>query len=216
MKTGAIFDMDGLLFDTEVVYNEEWKIIADKHNLEFHPEMLDQMRGMSGASMYKVMNTYWPDIDAEQITKEFFEDARETMKWKVPVKPGVEALLEYFKENGVKCAVASSSPLDLILSNLRVAHIDSYFDVVVSGQQVVHGKPAPDIFLLAASKLGFDPHDCYVFEDGPNGLHAGVAAGCSTIMVPDLIKPTEELHEICTGIYPTLEAVMEAIKQGKC
>lgn len=216
MKTGAIFDMDGLLFDTEVVYNEEWKVVAKEHHLEFHPEMLDEMRGMSGASMYKVMNKYWPDIDAAQITKELFEHARETLKWKVPVKPGVESILKYFRENNVKCAVASSSPMDLILSNLKVAHIDSYFDVVVSGQQVAHGKPAPDIFLLAASELGLDPHDCYVFEDGPNGLHAGVAAGCSTIMVPDLIKPTEELQEICIGIYPTLEAVMEAIKQGKC
>ena len=86
----------------------------------------------------------------------------------------------------------------------------------MSGEQVEHGKPFPDIFLLAAQKLNLQAQDCYVFEDGINGVRAGIQAGCSTIMVPDLVPPTKELYEQCTGIYPSLHAVLHALQTYTC
>ena len=124
--------------------------------------------------------------------------------------------LEYLKQHAVRMAVASSAPMELIKSNLRLAGIADYFDAVVSGEQVEHGKPFPDIFLLAAQKLNLQAQDCYVFEDGINGVRAGIQAGCSTIMVPDLVPPTKELYEQCTGIYPSLHAVLHALQTYTC
>lgn len=216
MKGGAIFDMDGLLFDTEVLYNSGWERVAKIHGLTVDQKMMDEIRGTSGATMYGIVNRYWPDADVARMVKEVFEDAWNVLASHVPVKPGVREILAYLKEHGVKLAVASSSPLDLILNNLKVSRIGSYFDAVVSGEQVNRGKPAPDIFFLAADKIGLKAEECYVFEDGPNGVYAGVEAGCSTLMIPDLIKPTKELYHICTGIYPNLKDALQAIQRGDC
>ena len=101
----------------------------------------------------------------------------------------------------------------MVEHNLELAGIAQYFDVVVSGQEVVYGKPEPDIFLLAAERLGLSPMDCYVFEDGINGVKAGLAAGCTTIMIPDLTPPTEELKHACAGIYSSLLEAKDAMLQ---
>ena len=99
----------------------------------------------------------------------------------------------------------------MIESNLRRNGFESFFEAVVCGADVLRGKPEPDIFLLAAERIGCAPEDCYVFEDGVNGSRAGIAAGCATVMVPDLMPPTEDLRNGCAGIYPSLTAVKEAI-----
>ena len=85
----------------------------------------------------------------------------------------------------------------------------------MSGFEVVNGKPAPDIFLTAARELGVPPEDCYVFEDGINGALAGISAGCATVMIPDLMKPTPELVRNCAGIYESLAIALDAIKAGE-
>ena len=216
MRAGAIFDMDGLLFDTELVYNQEWDYIAELYGLKVDPAMLDELRGTNGTRMSEIVNTYWPRVDAKKLTDELFAHAIVTLSKQVPMKPGVVELLEYLKQHAVRMAVASSAPMELIKSNLRLAGIADYFDAVVSGEQVEHGKPFPDIFLLAAQKLNLQAQDCYVFEDGINGVRAGIQAGCSTIMVPDLVPPTKELYEQCTGIYPSLHAVLHALQTYTC
>lgn len=97
----------------------------------------------------------------------------------------------------------------MIENNLRVAGIEDYFTAVVSGSQVEHGKPAPDIFLYAAERLCLAPEDCYVFEDSFNGIRAGVAAGCFTIMIPDLFEPTDEIRQLVAGVYKNFEEVQQ-------
>ena len=215
MKAGAIFDMDGLLFDTELVYNNDWYYIADMHGLQIDPAMLDELRGTSGTRMNDIVNSYWPKVDAKKLTDELFAHARVTLAEAVPMKPGVLELLDYLKEHAVRLAVASSAPQKLIENNLRIAGISDYFHVIVSGEQVAHGKPAPDIFLLAADKLGLPAAECYVLEDGINGVRAGLRAGCSTIMVLDLVAPTAELYTQCTGIYESLSAVLRSLQNGE-
>ena len=84
---------------------------------------------------------------------------------------------------------------------------------MVSGTEIERGKPAPDIFLLAAKEIGIAPEECYVFEDSINGIRAGVAAGCRSYMIPDLTEPTDEMREICSGIYEDLDAAWQVISQ---
>lgn len=134
------------------------------------------------------------------------------LKMHVPKKTGVNEILNYFIENKVHLAVASSSSKNQIESNLEIAGIRDCFEEIVSGAEVVRGKPAPDIFLLAAEKIGCKPEECYVFEDSSNGVRAGYMAGCKVIMIPDIIAPTEEMKRLSYGVYDTLLEAMNKIR----
>jgi HAD superfamily hydrolase (TIGR01509 family) len=153
--------------------------------------------------------------DGSDIAKECRKRVHDDLAENVPEKPGVHEIVEMFSKNGVKLAVASSSPIDMIRRNLTKTDLIGYFDVLVTGQGLEHGKPAPDIFLKAAEELGLDPADCYVFEDAFNGVTAGYAAGCRTIMIPDLQPPTEEIRKQAAGVYENLLAAKEAIENGE-
>ena len=118
-------------------------------------------------------------------------------------------MLGYLKEKGIRTAIASSSPTDLIISNLKVSGTTDYFDIIVSGKEVEKGKPSPDIFLLAASRLDLDCKDCIIFEDSFNGIRAAHSSGAITIMIPDLIQPTEEIKSLTDGIYQDFDAFLE-------
>ena len=112
-------------------------------------------------------------------------------------------------------AVASSAPVEVIEKNLLRTNLRGYFDVLVGGDKVSNGKPAPDIFLLAAKELNLEPSDCYIFEDSFNGIRAANSAGGFAIMIPDTIQPTEEIKNLCSAIYPSLIEARRAIKEGR-
>ena len=211
MKQGAIFDMDGLLFDTERMYRDSWKQSAQQFGLVHNPDFPRAVCGSSGAHMREIILQYYPQVDAKAFADDCILRVERELETHVPEKTGVRDILQYFKQHGVRVAVASSSKRATVLHNLKQADILSYFDAVVSGDQVTHGKPAPDIFLLAAQQIGCDPENCYVFEDGTNGIRAGAAAGCTTIMIPDLTPPNAQLEQLCAGIYPSLSDALNAI-----
>ena len=211
MKQGAIFDMDGLLFDTERMYRDSWKQSAQQFGLVHNPDFPRAVCGSSGAHMREIILQYYPQVDAKAFADDCILRVERELETHVPEKTGVRDILQYFKQHGVRVAVASSSKRATVLHNLKQADILSYFDAVVSGDQVTHGKPAPDIFLLAAQQIGCEPENCYVFEDGINGIRAGAAAGCMTIMIPDLTPPNAQLEQLCAGIYPSLSDAMNAI-----
>ncbi|MGM9617608.1 HAD family hydrolase [Butyricicoccus sp.] len=214
MKKGAIFDMDGLLFDTERIYRDIWSSpcpFVEKIN----PQVAEAVCGTSGAHLIEILFSYYPGVQAQAYVDWALDSVDALLQKEVPQMPGCEEILSFLKGNNVKIAVASSSRKELIERNLQITGLRDYFDVIVSGQEVVYGKPEPDIFLLAAQKLGLPPFDCYVFEDGINGARAGIAAGCATVMIPDLTQPTAELKQRCTGIYPSLLAAVQAMEQGK-
>ena len=211
MKQGAIFDMDGLLFDTERMYRDSWKQSAQQFGLVHNPDFPRTVCGSSGAHMREIILQYYPQVDAKAFADDCILRVERELETHVPEKTGVRDILQYFKQHGVRVAVASSSKRATVLHNLKQADILSYFDAVVSGDQVTHGKPAPDIFLLAAQQIGCEPENCYVFEDGTNGSRAGAAAGCTTIMIPDLTPPNAQLEQLCAGIYPSLSDAMNAI-----
>lgn len=120
-----------------------------------------------------------------------------------------------FRAKGIIIAVASSSDEEMIRRNLNKAGIEQYFQAVVSSHHLARSKPAPDVFLEAAKQIHLDPAECYVFEDAINGVKAGYAAGCRTIMIPDMTLPDEETKQKASAIYPSLIEAMKAIEEGR-
>lgn len=207
---GAIFDMDGLLFDTEQVYQDTWHEIAAERSMILGEGFLEAISGTSGSRMRQVIENYYHVPDGTDIMKECLERVRKKLEFHVPVKKGVFEILSAFEKAGLRIAVASSAPFEQIRANLRTAGLESHFDILVSGSEVTHGKPAPDIFQCAAGRLGFLPEECFVFEDSENGIRAGHAAGCVTVMIPDLMAPSPEIVPYCSHIFLDL---LQASKQ---
>ena len=216
MKKGAIFDMDGLLTDTERWYSASWKETAFHFNQEWVPGFDNFVAGTSGAGMRAVIHQHFPAVDAQAFMDYCIQNAYRLGEEHLREMPGASEILRFFSERGVRLALASSSPRDVIDRYLRKLDMARYFDTVVSGYEVNRGKPAPDIFLLAAERIGCAPEDCYVFEDGINGCLAGIAAGCATVMIPDLFQPTEEVRRGCAAIYPSLMEAKDAIASAEC
>ena len=215
MKKGAIFDMDGLLFDTERLYKESWEVMAGQFGQVHNPEFPTAVAGTSGTGMVAVVRKYYPEVDSQAFIQGCMDRVAGIIRVSVPEKPWAREILTFFRDRNIPAAVASSSARELIENNLRLTGLTDCFAAVVSGQEVARSKPEPDIFLLAAEKIGVPPEECYVFEDGINGARAGVAAGCATVMIPDLMQPTEDLRQNCAGIYPDLLAARDAIAAGE-
>lgn len=216
MKQAAIFDMDGLMFDTERLYQESWTALAAEFGQVPDPEFPTAVAGTAGEGMRKVIRTCYPAVDPEAFISACFQRVRDITKTHLPEKPGLRTLLDLLRAKGVRMAVASSSEEDIIRRNLTTAGVTDYFDVVVSSTDpaVKDGKPAPDVFLYAAARLGVDPRECWVLEDSLNGIRAGYAAGAAPLMVPDTMEPTEEIRRMCT-VFPDLGAVARAIAAGE-
>ena len=208
---GAIFDMDGTLLDTEKIYQETWRELAAEHGKALDAGFPAAVCGTTGEDTRRVIAQYIPGADPQDIVEQEMLRFRQKTERYVPLKPGVFELLEGLRNAGIPMAVASSSPEDIIRHHLTLAGIAGYFTEFVSGTMVSRGKPHPDIFLLAARRLGLDPAECYVFEDSLNGIRAGHAAGCAAVMVPDLVQPTEEIRALCALVAPDLSAAWRSI-----
>ena len=205
MVDGVIFDMDGLMFDTEPVWTKAWTPTLATVGLSFVPELADAARGTSGKSMEAVINRFLPEVDAAYIRETLFATAHQMMEEGVPKKPGLDELLAFLSEQGVTLAVASSSSPELIDLHLRNGAVREHFTKLVSGVGMSHPKPEPDIFLKAADALGVAPERTLVLEDSLSGVRAGVAGGFITVMVPDMVTPDDFAREntarICTSLF---------------
>ena len=218
MIRGAIFDMDGLMFDTERLWDTVWEPVCQKLGLT-QPDDLESFyatgRGMAGACLHAHILNYFPTADPIQVVNEAQRLAAERFAKGVPCKPGLRELLDTLAQRRIPCIVASSSPRELILQNLKNTNTNGYFVDVVCGDDVQHSKPAPDIFLLAAQRIQVDIRHCLVLEDSFNGVRAGHAAGAVTIMVPDLAQPTAEIRSLYTHCCRSLFEVRDLLLAGK-
>ncbi len=215
MKQGAIFDMDGLMFDTERLWQKGWRELARVNGYKPSLDFAREIMGTSGELMAKVIRKYYPSVDPGEFSNACRKKVEEALAVDVPVKEGLYDILNFFRDNKVQMAVASSSPIPMIKRNLASADVEEYFRVVVSSKEVARPKPEPDVFLEAAKRLGIAPEDCYVFEDSFGGIKAGVAAGCTTVMIPDQVPPTDEIEAMCAGIYENLHIAARAIYMGE-
>ena len=198
MIRGAIFDQDGLLFDTEVIFERCWKAAGRDFGMDVPDEMTHGCCGCGTDELPNVIRRFFPDVDIPAYIRRTFDLVIETQLAGTPtLKPGVREILAHCRERGVKTAIATSSILRLVRHNLAMTGLADYFDVIVTGQDVARGKPAPDIFLLAARKLQLPPEDCVVFEDAFTGIRAAHAAGSRAVLVPDRLTPTEEILALC-------------------
>jgi HAD superfamily hydrolase (TIGR01509 family) len=201
-----IFDMDGLLFDTERLALASWSEAGRSLGFDL-PEAI--VRGTIGLDHVLTRAYYdrlyegrFPYDQIEEQHRKLFRSRIASQG--VPVKPGVHEILEEAHRLGLRVALGTSSRAVYAHAMLWLSGIVDRFHALVTRDLVGAGKPAPDIFQKAAGLLECEPGDCLVFEDSINGIRAAGAAGMRVIMVPDLIEPTPELRAQCFGVYPTL------------
>lgn len=198
MIHAAIFDMDGLLFDTESLCCTAWREIAGNTGYRIRESLFLECVGLNSRdTRERVMNEMGPEFPYE----DFGIKARQWMRSRMeadgpPLKPGAGTLLEYLVSRKIPVALATSTSESSARWMIERAGFARYFDAYAFGSEVENGKPAPDIFLLAMERLGIDtPDGCVVFEDSAAGLRAAQAAGMLTVFVPDMVEPPREVEK---------------------
>lgn len=218
MFDAVIFDMDGTLFDSEPIWTKAWEPALKLHGFAEVPAGLpDANRGTTGTRQFEIIRQFLgSDVDAEAISRDFQQIAIESMIQNgVPTKPGVNEILDYLDEQHVPMAIASSSPMNLIESDLAHAGLTGRFKKLVSGNKLPHPKPAPDVFLLAADQLGVAPTRALVVEDSSNGIEAAHAGGFPSVLVPDMIAPSPEVQRLPLAVCHDLIEVRDLLASGK-
>jgi HAD superfamily hydrolase (TIGR01509 family) len=204
----VVFDMDGTLLDTELVFRGIVFDIAD----DMGYAMTDALHLAMVGSSHEVTNRLLVEAYGASFSYEQFDDkCREMMHHRlaetVPVKHGAVALLAELKARGIPAAVATSSRSPHAFAHLGRAGLLDHFETIVARDDVVHPKPHPEPYLLAAKRLGVEPGRCLAIEDSHSGVRAAHAAGMQTIMVPDLVRPTEEISRLCVAVLSSLAEV---------
>ena len=212
--TAILFDMDGLVLDTEKLYTRFWQEAANALGYPMTKEQALGMRSLNrGAGLAKMQSYFGESVNYDAIRGKRIEmmDAF-VEKEGVTLKPGIHELLGYLKENGIKTAIATSSPIERTVLYLTSVGLEKSFDELVSGYMVEKGKPEPDIYLYAAKKLGVKPQECMVLEDSPAGIMAAYRAGCLPVMIPDQDEPDAETKKLLYALAENLTAVIALLR----
>lgn len=207
----VIFDMDGVLFDTERLCLESWLAVSGRQGIRDMAEFFPRCIGRNGTDTRAlVLEHYGADFPYERFRREASAEFHRLVEQNgLPVKKGVPEILNYLKQEKWAVGLASSSGYESVTAHLKRAGLSEFFSVTVTGDMVEHSKPEPDIYLMACDRLGRQPSECYAIEDSPNGIRAAFRAGMKPIMVPDLVAPDAETEEICHKIFADLEAVRD-------
>ena len=213
---GAIFDMDGLMIDTEKLYLKFWMLAAKDYGYEMKPEHVYAIRSMARKySIPKLKSFFGEDCPTEDIRAHRTELMREYIKENgIEVKKGLFTLLDYLRDRGIKMAVATATPSNRTEEYLHTIGAYDYFSAMVCGDMITNGKPAPDIYMTAAKELGLPPQVCAAFEDSPNGIRAAHDAGCHAIMIPDMTQPDEETKPLLSAVYESLDQAIEYFERS--
>lgn len=211
---GILFDMDGLILDTEKLYTRFWQEAANALGYPMTREQAIGMRSLNreiGAA--KLQSYFDRPIDYETVRNKRIELMNAYIdKEGVEAKPGILELLSYLKEKGIKTAIATSSPIERTTKYLASVGLENAFDELISGYMVKKGKPYPDIYVLAAEKLGLKPKECLALEDSRSGLLSASRAECYPVMIPDQDEPTPETEEILFAKVNNLECIISLLK----
>lgn len=203
----VIFDMDGTLLDTQRIFIYAWDYAGDLQGVKNMGRCIPDVCGTNEAGSRKYLADNFPSIDVIK----FRSDMREYIAKNLVVrfKKGAKELLEFLKQNNIKFAIASGTSRPSVMHHLNELGIADDFAEIVCGDDVENGKPAPDIFLLTAKKLGVNPEDCFVFEDSENGIRAGYSAGMKTFGIEDIVPFKEDVKKL---MFKQLNSLDEAIE----
>lgn len=210
-KLCVIFDMDGTLLDTQKIFVPAWEYAGRLQGVEGAGKHVYNLCGMNDEGCRQYIRENMPTVDVSRfradmvgyIEKNGFAKFRE----------GAEELLSFLKKNGIKIGIASGSSRDVVERNFSQVGITDIFDAVVSGDEVKNGKPAPDIFLLAAKRMDVEPQDCFVFEDSPHGIKAGFIAGMKCVGFPDLVQFDDKTREMMIAEVDDLSKAIPILKE---
>ncbi|WP_300279715.1 HAD family hydrolase [Peptacetobacter sp.] len=213
---GVIFDMDGVILDTESLSLIFWEKIFKKHNIEIKRDAQILLMGKGKDDTIKgLKEIYGKELPMEEYYKEKGQAVIDYLEENKPgVKKGFESLLKYLLEHNYKTAIATSTVRWKMKNRMKFLHFDDMVGAVICGDEVKETKPNPEIFLKAAEKLNLSPKECLVIEDSKAGVEAAYNGGFKCIMVPDFKKPDEELREKAYKIMDSLEDVEYLLKNS--
>lgn len=210
--SAVVFDMDGLLFDTEALWQEALLSAAAEGGREIPDEVYSKSIGVRRSQCRGLFTAHFGE---DFPFDDFYADWRRQF-WlvaesKLALKPGVAELLDLLDQSGLPRAIATSSSRTTAERHLAAHRLTGRFDALVCRGEYDQGKPAPDPFLKAAEKLGVQPHLCLALEDSHVGVCSASAAGMMTVMVPDLLEPTEDIYTLCAFVARDLHEVRERV-----
>ena len=214
MVSGIIFDMDGVLIDSERQSNEGWLWAAGQLGVDMPMWLIDSFKGAPAELCCKFFDDYYKGVidywEAKELRTQHVYKIRETEG--IPVKKGVKDIFEYIRNNGLKCAVATSTRRESAEKTLHEIGVWDYLDAVVYGDEVERGKPEPDIFLRAAKAIGVNPLEAVVVEDSINGIKAGYAAGMRVVHIPDTIAIDDDIRKLTYMVCDDLNGLIDVVE----
>lgn len=208
---GVLFDMDGLVVDTEKLYSRFWREACGFYGYRMSYEQSLKMRGLGGQAGEAMLHSFFgEEADYLQLRSKRIELMGTFVdEHGVELKPGILELMDFLEEKGIPAAITSSSPVSRIRKFLAPYGLDTRFRALCSGRDVPRGKPAPDIYLAGAAALGLPAESCLALEDAPAGVESAFRAGCLTVMVPDLDPPGEKVKAMLYGQADCLSDVAQ-------
>lgn len=206
----VIFDMDGVLFDTEKLCMDSWIAVVGEQGIPDMEKFFPSCIGRNLTDTKALFRDFYGDVyDYEKFRKQASVWFHNYIEQKgLPVKKGVRELLDFLQRRGYDIGLASSTSRPSVEEHLERAGIREYFQSLTTGDMVEHSKPCPDIYLMACKSVGVDPARAIAIEDSPNGIRAAYSAGMIPVMVPDLIAPDQEMREKSVLICRDLVEVM--------
>lgn len=215
----VIFDMDGVIFDSERTLYNCWVDVAKKYNLDIDLMSDTYIRciGTNNNQTTEIYESVYVPILGKEKTRALRDEsvklhAERYSDGIMPMKTGVKEILQYLHNSGVKVGIASSSKKATVERQVGAAGLMDYFDGIVGGDAVKISKPNPEIYLLACGEFGFEPSKTFAIEDSFNGIRAAHAAGMRAIMVPDMVPEDDEMRSLSERIFKDLFEVMEYLK----
>lgn len=214
---GVLFDMDGLVLDTEKLYSRFWMEACQFYGFPMTFEQALSLRAMNAKRATAILQHYFgQEIDYLTVRDkrielmEIFVDEHG-----VDLKPGIVELLDYLDTSGIPAAITSASPIPRIRKYLAKHGLDVRFAALCSGRDVPNGKPEPDIYLHGATALGLEAEECLALEDAPAGIQSASCAGCLTVMIPDQDQPSEETKALLYAKADTLADIIPLLESLK-
>lgn len=206
----AIFDMDGLLLDTEQVCMTAFKQTCTEMNIPFKQDIYLSIIGCNQAGIKPIIEQgYGELLDYSLFHPQWMQHYLAVVEHQaIPVKPGVIALLEWLQSKNITMVVATSTHKALAQKKLHLAGLSTYFSHITGGDEVTHGKPNPEIYLLAAQRLNISPTHCIAFEDSNNGVKAAVSANITTLQIIDLVEPDADTRALGHSIFNTMDEAL--------